>query len=113
MVVLAAPTYFANVTAPVKNMFDRLVGAVMDDNDSSIPKAKLSKSQEYVLMTACNTPAPFDKIAGQSSGCLKAMNEVFHISGMKCRSKIVFAGTKGKSELPKSVVKKIKRVFNI
>ena len=112
MVVLASPTYFANVTAPVKNMFDRLVGAVMDDNNSMIPKPKLSKNQEYVLMTTCTTPAPFDRIAGQSSGCLKAMKEVFHISGMKCREQIVFAGTRGKTELPKRVIKKIEKVIN-
>ena len=36
LVVLASPTYFANVSGPVKNMFDRLVGAVMDDNNNNI-----------------------------------------------------------------------------
>lgn len=32
---------------------------------------------------------------------------------MKCRGKIVFAETRDNSELPKSVVDKIKRMFNI
>jgi hypothetical protein len=40
------------------------------------------------------------------------MKEVFHISGMKCREQIVFAGTRGKTELPKRVIKKIEKVIN-
>ena len=43
---------------------------------------------------------------------MNLMNEVFHISGMKYRGKIVLAGTRDKGELPRSVIKKIKRVFN-
>lgn len=111
LAIIVSPTYFANVSAPVKNMFDRLVGAIMDDNSSSIPKPKLSADQKYILMTTCNTPFPLDRLGGQSNGCLKSMHEFFHISGMKCRGKVVFAGTRGKNEVPKRVVKKIEHLF--
>lgn len=109
VVVVACPTYFANVTAPLKALLDRLVGAVMDDNNSPIPKPKLSKKQKYVLLTACNTPFPFDKLAGQSMGCLKAMDEVLHISGMTRAGRIVFAGTRGKTRPTETVIQKINR----
>lgn len=111
LIILSAPTYFANVPAPVKNMFDRLVGAVMDDNNSTIPKPRLSAGQKYLLLTTCNTPFPFDRLGGQSSGCIKAMKEVFHISGMKCMGTVVYAGTRGKTEIPPKVVKQLKRCF--
>lgn len=109
LAVIACPTYFANVTAPLKNMFDRLVATLMDDNGGMIPKPKLSKKQKYILLTTCSTPSPFDLLGGQSNGCLKAMNEALHISGMTCAGKVVFAGTKEKSELPQSVQNKIAR----
>lgn len=111
LVIIASPTYFANVSAPVKNMFDRLVGAIMDDNNSSIPKPKLSPRQEFILMTTCNTPPPLDTLGGQSSGCLKSMYEFFHIAGMKCRGKVTFAGTRGKTQVPAKVAKKIENLF--
>ncbi len=111
LIVISCPTYFANVTAPVKNMFDRLVGTVMDDNSSAIPKPKLLKRQKYILMTTCNTPFPFDRLAGQSRGCLRAMKEVMHISGMTCIGKVVFAGTRNKNEIPIRVIKKIKKLI--
>jgi len=111
LVVISSPTYFANVSAPVKNMFDRLVGAVMDDNKSSIPKPKLSPKQNYILLTTCNTPVPFNKLGGQSTGCLKAMKEFFHISGMKCKGKVVFAGTRNKNQLPDKIKLKIESLI--
>ena len=112
LVLLASPTYFANVPAPVKNMFDRLVGAVMDDNISPIPKPKLSPRQKYLLLVTCNTPAPFDRLGGQSSGCLRAMNEFFHTSGMRCMGKIIFPGTRGKTAPPPPVLHQLKTVFH-
>lgn len=107
LTVISSPTYFANVPAPLKNMFDRLVYTVMDDNTNGIPKKKLSSKQKYLLMTTCNTPYPFNVLFGQSTGCLKAMDEVMHVSGMKCVGKIAFAGTKGKKQIPDVIRKKI------
>ncbi len=111
LTVLASPTYFANVSAPIKNMFDRLVGVVMDDNESMIPKPRLSANHKYILLTACNTPAPFDRLAGQSSGAIKMMKEFFNISGMKYGGSAIFAGTRDKKEVPTSVVSKIKKLI--
>lgn len=110
LVVVSCPAYFANVSAPLKNMFDRLVGVIMDDNRTMIPKPKLSSKQEYVLMTTCNTPFPFNILAGQSTGCVKAMKEFFHTSGMKMRATIVFAGTRDKNNIPDRIVRKIKAI---
>lgn len=111
LVILSSPTYFANVSAPVKNMFDRLVGAVMDDNNSPIPRPKLSSSQKYLLLTTCNTPFPFDRLGRQSSGCIRSMKEFFHISGMKCMGTVVFAGTRGQSQVPLRVKRNIEQYF--
>jgi hypothetical protein len=62
-------------------------------------------------MTTCSTPFPFDRLAGQSTGCLKAMKEVMNISGMSCAGKVVFAGTRNKTEVPSSIIKKIKKLI--
>lgn len=56
-VILAAPVYWANVPAPVKNMFDRLLGVAMEET-ATFPKPRLS-GKKYMLLTACNTPSPF------------------------------------------------------
>ena len=56
IIIVAAPVYWANVPAIVKNMFDRLLGVMMEKT-GAFPKPRLSNEQKYILFTACNTPA--------------------------------------------------------
>lgn len=110
-VVLAAPTYFANVPGPVKTLFDRMAGAVMDEGPTGIPKGKLSRRQKYLLLTACTTPAPFDRLCGQSTGALRAMGEFFKTAGMRPMGSFVFAGSKGRTT-PEKLLTHIRRCWD-
>lgn len=107
IVILAAPVYWANVPAPVKNLFDRLLGTAMEETDT-IPKPRL-RGKQYMILTSCNTPAPFSWIFGQSRGAIRSMDEFFKTAGMKPAGKVVCANAKNKKELPKRITKKIER----
>lgn len=107
-VVLASPTYWANVPAIVKNMFDRLLGVVMEETDK-FPKPRLSSKQKYLLLTACNTPFPFSFLCGQSSGAIRSMKEFFKTAGMTYSGKIVLTNTKKNFELSKKTKKKLSK----
>ncbi len=107
LVILAAPVYWANVPAPVKNLFDRLLGTAMEETDT-FPKPRLREKQ-YMILTSCNTPAPFSWIFGQSRGAIRSMDEFFKTAGMKPAGKVVCANVKNKKELPKRITKKIER----
>lgn len=104
-VVLAAPVYWANVPAVVKNMFDRLLGAAMEET-KTFPKPRLS-GKKYIFLTACNTPFPFSWIFGQSRGAVRAVHEVFKTAGMKCGGSFVCANAEKRKELPEGLEKKI------
>ena len=106
-ILLAAPVYWANVPAPVKNLFDRLLGTAMEETNT-FPKPRL-KGKKYMLLTSCNTSFPFSWIFGQSRGAVRSMDEFFKTAGMKPIGKIVCAGTTNKKELPKKTIKKIER----
>lgn len=107
LVILAAPVYWANVPAPVKNLFDRLLGTAMEETDT-FPKPRL-RGKQYMILTSCNTPAPFSWIFGQSRGAIRNMDEFFKTAGMKPIGKVVCANAKNKKELPKRIIKKIER----
>ncbi len=107
LVILAAPVYWANVPAPVKNLFDRLLGTAMEETDT-FPKPRL-RGKQYMILTSCNTPAPFSWIFGQSRGAIRSMDEFFKIAGMKPAGKVVCANAKNKKGLPKRITKKIER----
>lgn len=107
LVILAAPVYWANVPAPVKNLFDRLLGTAMEETDT-FPKPRL-RGKRYMLLTSCNTPAPFSWIFGQSRGAIRNMDEFFRTAGMKPIGKVVCTNAKSKKELSKQTIKKIER----
>lgn len=114
--VLAAPTYWANVPAVVKNLFDRLFGVVMQET-ATFPKPLLRAEQKYLLLTACHTPAFFCTIFGQSSGAFHAMREFFKTAGMTSAGQIVWAGKKYGVAMPTSIrnriVKTLKKSLDI
>ena len=107
LVILAAPVYWANVPAPVKNLFDRLLGTAMEETDT-FPKPRL-RGKQYMILTSCNTPAPFSWIFRQSRGAIRSMDEFFKIAGMKRLGKVVCANAKNKKGLSKRITKKIER----
>lgn len=108
-VVLAAPVYWANVPAIVKNMFDRLLGVAMEET-KTFPKPRLSNTQKYVLLTSCNTAAPFSFIFRQSTGSIRSMKEFFKTSGMKYGGKCVWTG-QDKKVIPQRMKRKLKKVI--
>lgn len=109
IVLLAAPTYWANVPAPVKNLFDRLLGTAMKET-ATFPKPRLS-GKKYMLLTACNTPAPFSWLFGQSRGAVRNMDEFFRAAGMKSMGKVVCANTGKVKEVPERILQKIERCW--
>lgn len=109
IVILAAPVYWANVPAPVKNLFDRLAGIVMEET-IAFPKPHC-KGKKYMLLTSCHTPAPLSWFAGQSRGIIRNMDEFFKTAGMKSMGKIVCAGTMQRWTVPDKVIRKIERCW--
>lgn len=107
IIFLAAPVYWANVPAPVKNLFDRLLGTAMEET-STFPKPRL-QGKKYMILTSCNTPFPFSWIFRQSRGAIRNMDEFFRTAGMKTIGKVVCAGAAAKKQLPKQIARKIER----
>ncbi len=106
-IILAAPVYWANVPAPVKNMFDRLLGAAMEKTNT-FPKPRL-KGKKYIILTSCHTPAPFSWIFGQSRGAIRNIDEFFKTAGMKPIGKVVCSGAKNNKALSDRMIKKIEK----
>lgn len=78
------------------------------EETKTFPKARLSNKQRYILLTACNTPAPFSSLFGQSTGSIRCMKEFFKTAGMKYVGKCVWAGQKSK-ELPSQIKRKLEK----
>ena len=85
--IIGAPTYWANIPGPLKTLLDRCVATLIDTSAPSrlLPRP-LCKGKRAVLLTASTTPWPWNSLAGQSSGCLKALKSILRPAGYRIRS---------------------------
>lgn len=110
IVILAAPVYWGNVPAPVKNLFDRLLGTAMLPT-ATFPKPRLAGKQ-YLLLTACHTPAPWNWLFNQSRGAFHCMEEFFKTAGMRPLGKVVCPNTQKVHTPTPAVMRRISKAFN-
>lgn len=108
VIILAAPVYWANVPAIVKNLFDRLTGVAMEETNT-FPRPRLS-GKRYILLTACNTQNPFAYLAGQVTGLNRVVKEFFKTAGVKKIGVVACTDARAYSNLPTKHEKKIIKI---
>ena len=67
LIVVGTPVYWANMSGPLKVLFDRLVPVFMGEGPHGLPQKKL-RGRRGIVVTACTTPFPFDRLFRQSGG---------------------------------------------
>lgn len=90
--VVGAPCYWGNLPGTLKVLFDRIVYGMMGENKLAIPIA-MHKGKRCVLVSASSTMWPFNILANQTRGVIKALKEILGWSGFKFVATIEKAGT--------------------
>lgn len=106
LVVMAAPTFFANVPGPAKNFMDRMSGAAFDTK----LRPRFSSDTGYLLLTSCGVSGLVDRISGQSAGAIRAMRMFFGMSGMRFRGSLVVTGAYQAVQPSESLRRKMMRL---
>ena len=106
LVVLAAPTFFANVPGPAKNFMDRMSGAAFDTRR----RPRFSRDTGYILVTSCGASGLADRISGQSAGAIRAMRRFFGMSGMRFRGCLAVTDANHVSAPSDSLRRKMERL---
>ena len=109
LIVVGTPTYWGNMSGGLKNLFDRLVPAFMAETKSGIPRACL-KGKRGIIVAACTTPFPFNRLFGQSAGAVKAVKEILRTGGLRVSS-VQIGGTKGMKEIPQRHIDRLTKLI--
>ena len=78
--VVGAPCYWGNMPGTLKLLFDRIVYGMMGENSLAVPKP-LHKGKRCVIVTASSTMWPFNILANQTRGVVRALKEILGWSG--------------------------------
>lgn len=97
--IVGTPTHWANMSAPLKLLFDRNVPVFIGQRPSGVPLPR-QKGKPAAIVTACTTPWPLNFLAGQSRGAVRAVREVLHYGGYRILGTLVMPGTKKNPQVP-------------
>ncbi len=107
--VVGTPTHWGNMSAQLKLLFDRNVPVFMDERPNGFPIPR-QKGKPALIVTACTTPWPFNFIAAESRGAIRAVGEVLHYGGYKVVGKLVKPGSKKAPEIPQKLLHKAREL---
>ena len=107
--IVGSPTYWGNMSGPLKLLFDRNVFVFMGESPMGIPVPR-QKGKRAVIVTACTTPWPFDVVFSQSRGALRAIREVLHYGGYKVGGSVVKSGSKSNRVISERLKRKARRL---
>ncbi len=107
--IVGTPTHWGNMSSQLKLLFDRNVPVFMGEKPNGFP-TPCQKGKLAAIVTACSTPWPFNFIAAESRGSIRAVHEVLHYGGYKVVGKIACAGTKKSPKIPQKILKKVEKI---
>ncbi|KKH95852.1 iron-sulfur protein [Methanosarcina sp. 1.H.T.1A.1] len=109
--IVGTPTHWGNMSGPLKLLFDRNVPVFMGEKPNGMPYPRQT-GKPAVIVTACTTPWPFNFIAAESRGAIRAVNEVLHYGGYRLVGKVVKSGTKNRPVISNRILNKAKILGN-
>ncbi len=100
-IVLGSPSYYGQMNAAMKGLFDRLVGylanyRLVDGRVMVTPRLRPGK--RAVLVTACTASQPQATLSGDATGPLRDMRRCLSIGGVKVIGSIAVTDTWRKPE---------------
>jgi len=96
--IVGAPCYWGNLPGTLKVLFDRMVYGMMGENKLAIP-VPMHKGKKAILVSTCSTMWPFNILAHQSRGVIRALKEILGWSGFKFVATVEKAGTYNHPEM--------------
>lgn len=80
--IIGTPTYWGNMTGPLKNLLDRNVTTFETFVGGSLPKPR-QKGKKAVIITTSGAPWPINQLSSQSGGAIRSLKTVLKAGGYK------------------------------
>lgn len=105
--IVGTPTHWGNMSAKLKILFDRNVPVFMGEKPNGMPEPR-QKGKKAIIVTACSAPWPFNFLAAESRGAIRAVREVLHYGGYRILGTVVKPGSKAKPDISEKLLSKAK-----
>ncbi|MCL5037841.1 MAG: flavodoxin family protein [Chloroflexi bacterium] len=107
--IVGSPVFCANISAALKNVFERTIPAFFRETSMEGFPTALHKGKPAAFVVSCDTPFPIDLLFSISTGGLRAMKAIPWMGGFKTAGQIVRTGMK-EPRLNSSMIKKAEKL---
>jgi multimeric flavodoxin WrbA len=111
VLVIGSPTYFGNITGPLRTLIDRALTAFEEiaasGREMPIP---LHKGKKAAMVTACNSPEPMCNLPNQGAGALAAIETTLKAGGYDIVGSILVSGAAALDNIPYDVKERAKEI---
>ncbi|WP_024834405.1 flavodoxin family protein [Ruminiclostridium josui] len=111
-IIVASPTYWANMPGNLKILFDRNVFLFMEESKRGYPIGRL-KGKKGFIITTCSTAFPWNVVFKQSSGLVRSVEEIFKAGGIKIGGVVALPGTKSLNKIPPNTINKLNKIARL
>ncbi len=109
VLVVGTPTYWGNMSAPLKALFDRNVTTFEHFGISLLPH-KLHKGKKALIVTASSAPWPYNLLPSQAAGAVRSVKTVLAGGGFMIVGTIMLGNTRRMDKIPGRVLGKARRI---
>jgi len=106
--VVGSPTYWGNMTGPLKILFDRSVPRI-EYIGGGLPKPN-HKGKPGIIVTSSAAPLPFNLISSQSGGTVRSIKTVMKGGGYNITGVINVPNMARRTEIPEKYLKRARRL---
>ncbi|MBN2224876.1 MAG: NAD(P)H-dependent oxidoreductase [Deltaproteobacteria bacterium] len=111
VLVVGTPTYWGNMSAPLKALFDRIVTTLeyIETEKMSLPRPLL-KGKRAVIVTASSAPWPLNLLSSSARGAVRSVSVVLKSAGMRIVGTIMLGNTRTMDAIPPRAVRRARSI---
>ena len=101
VLIVGTPTYWGNMSAPLKALFDRMVTTLeyIDTERMALPRPLL-KGKRAVIVTTSSAPWPLNLLPSHARGAVKSVSVILKAAGMRIVGTIMLGNTRTMAAIP-------------
>jgi len=106
--VVGTPTYWGNMTGPLKILFDRSVPRI-EYIGGGLPRPN-HKGKPGIIVTSSAAPWPYNLLKSQSSGTVQSVKTVMKSGGYRIKGIINVPNTTRRPDIPEKFLKRARKL---
>lgn len=98
--VVGTPTYWGNMTGPLKLLFDRNVPVFLGEGKGRARQ----RGKTAAIIVTCDTSWPISQLSSQGGGAIRAVRTVLASAGFRIVGSLIYPCARGQHDVPPSVL---------